>query len=131
VTAVYTEGTALDQLVARFDPAVFDVGRSAVRVRIEDGGPEPRDVVIEDGTARLERARHSADATLAADAETWDQIAEDVRGGMEAFRQGRLKVRRDLHVGVGFLAATALPQSDGRGDGRLCIRQVDTAAGSL
>jgi pimeloyl-ACP methyl ester carboxylesterase len=131
VTVVFTEGTALDQLVARFDPAVFDVGRPSVRVRIEDGGPEPRDVVIEDGTARVERARNSADATLAADAETWHRIADDIRGGMEAFRRGRLKIRRDLHLGVGFLAATALPRGEGEDGGRLCIRQVDTAAGSL
>jgi pimeloyl-ACP methyl ester carboxylesterase len=64
---------------------------------------------------------------LSADAETWSRIAEDVRGGMSAFREGRLRIRRDLHLGVGFLAATAL--SDGRG--RLRIRSVETAAGAL
>jgi pimeloyl-ACP methyl ester carboxylesterase len=121
--------TAVERLVARFDPAVFDVGRPLVRVRVEDGGAEPHDVVIEDGEARLKPPRNSPDATLSADAETWNQIAEDVRGGMEAFRRGRLKVRRDLHLGVGFLAATALPQ--GEGEGRLRIRQVETAAGAL
>ena len=47
------------------------------------------------------------DAVLSADAETWQQIAADVRSGMDAYRSGRLSVRRNLHVGVGFLAATS------------------------
>ena len=46
---------------------------------------------------------------------------------MTAFRTGRLRIRRDLHLGVGFLAATAPAD----GDGRLCLRHVDTAAGTL
>ncbi len=125
--------TALDRLLARFDPEVFDVGRPLVRlriedgVRIEDGGPGPRDVVIEDGTARLADRDGSPDAVLSADTETWEQIAEDLRGGMEAFRRGRLKIRRDLHLGVGFLAATAHPH----GPGRLRLRRIDTTAGAL
>jgi pimeloyl-ACP methyl ester carboxylesterase len=86
-------------------------------------------VVIEAGTARLEPSRLRPDATLSADAETWSEIAEDVRGGMQAFRRGRLKIRRDLHLGVGFLAATALPRGDA--GGRLRLRHVETAAGEL
>ena len=121
------QARALERLVARYDPAVFDVGRPSVRLRVEDGGAETQDVVIEDGTARIEPSRQSPDATLSADAETWNQIAEDVRGGMQAFRRGRLKIRRDLHLGVGFLAATALA----RGEGRLRLRHVETAAGRL
>jgi pimeloyl-ACP methyl ester carboxylesterase len=121
--------TALERLVERFDPAVFDIGRPTVRLRVEDGGSEPRDVVIEDAEARLEPARSRPDATLSADRETWERIADDVRGGMEAFRHGRLKIRRDLHLGVGFLAATAAAQ--GQEEGRLRLRQVPTAAGSL
>jgi pimeloyl-ACP methyl ester carboxylesterase len=119
-------GTALERLVDRFDPSVFDVGRSSARIRVEDGG-DLHDVVLEDGTARLEPRRGNADAVLSADAGTWNEIAEDLRGGMEAFRKGRLKIRRDLHLGVGFLAATALPQ----GEGRLRLRHVETAAGNL
>jgi pimeloyl-ACP methyl ester carboxylesterase len=122
---------ALESLVARYDPVVFDVGRPLVRIRIQSGDSTTHDVVIEDGEARLEAPRHSPDAMLSADAETWSQIAEDVRGGMQAFRNGRLRVRRDLHLGVGFLAATALPQSAGDGAGRLRLRHVDTAAGAV
>ena len=116
---------AIERLVARFDPTVFDVGRRRVRIRIEAG--TTRDVVIENGTARLASSRDSADAVLTADAATWGQIADDVRGGMAAFRKGRLKIRRDLHVGVGFLAAT----SQIAGPGRLRTRTIDTEAGRL
>jgi pimeloyl-ACP methyl ester carboxylesterase len=119
-------GDALERLVRRFDPSVFDVGRPLVRIRVEDGG-EAHDVVLEDQKARLESPRGTPDAVLSADADTWREIAEDLRGGMAAFRKGRLKIRRDLHLGVGFLAATALPQAEGR----LRIRQVDTVAGGL
>ncbi len=32
---------------------------------------------------------------------------EDLRGGMEAYGKGRLRIRHNLHLGVGFLAATS------------------------
>jgi pimeloyl-ACP methyl ester carboxylesterase len=119
-------GTALERLVARFDPSVFDVGRPLVRIRVEDGGGS-HDVVLNDGTARMEPTRGSPDAVLSADEATWNEIAGNLRGGMEAFRKGRLKIRRDLHLGVGFLAATALSHDEGG----LRIRRVETAAGGL
>jgi pimeloyl-ACP methyl ester carboxylesterase len=119
-------GDAVVRLLARFDRSVFDVGRPLVRIRVEDGSAH--DVVLEDDKPpRVESARGNPDAILSADAKTWHEIAEDVRGGMEAFRRGRLRIRRDLHLGVGFLAATALPQ----GPGRLCLRHVQTEAGTL
>jgi pimeloyl-ACP methyl ester carboxylesterase len=46
---------------------------------------------------------------------------------MAAFRAGRLRVRRDLHLGVGFLAATAGPGETGQ----LRLRAIGTSAGSL
>jgi pimeloyl-ACP methyl ester carboxylesterase len=118
---------ALERLVERFDPSVFDVGRRQARLRFEDGGGQARDVVIEDQAARLVPSRGSADAVLSADTQTWEEIERDVRGGMAAFRKGRLRIRRDLHLGVGFLAATALTH----GPGRLRIRRVETAAGAM
>ena len=120
-------GTALERLIERFDPSVFDVARRMARIRVEEDGGERHDVVLEHGTARLDPSHGTPDAVLSADADTWSEIAEDVRGGMAAFRRGRLKIRRDLHLGVGFLAATALSQ----GEGRLRIRHVETAAGGL
>ena len=126
---VETQATAapLERLVDRFDPSLFDVGRRSARVRVKGAGPEPRDVVIEDGRARIAAPVGRADAELIADEQTWEAIAADLRDGMAAFRSGRLRVRRDLHLGVGFLAATAPPG----GPGRLRIRRVNTGAGSL
>ena len=67
------------------------------------------------------------DATIAADAATWRRIAEDVRGGMTAFRQGRLRMRGSLHLGVGLLAAT----SGSDEPGRLAFEAVRTPAGRI
>jgi pimeloyl-ACP methyl ester carboxylesterase len=68
-----------------------------------------------------------ADARLCADRATWQRIGRDVRGGMEAFRQGRLTIRDDLHLGVGFLAATS-----GMTDpGRLEMARVHTSLGDI
>jgi pimeloyl-ACP methyl ester carboxylesterase len=67
------------------------------------------------------------DATLSADPDTWDRIAADLRGGMDAYRAGRLTVRHNLHLGVGFLAAT----SGATGPGRFRFQRIETAAGAL
>lgn len=118
---------AIEQLVERYDPTVFEVGRDEVRIRIQGFGPESHDVVIKDGKARLDAPDGRPDAELVADRQTWESLAEDLRDGMAAFRAGRLRVRRDLHLGVGFLAATAAT-----GDaGQLRIRRISTAAGSI
>jgi pimeloyl-ACP methyl ester carboxylesterase len=113
-------------LVGRFDPDVFDVGERRARLRLEGAG-EPVDAVLEDGDARLERADGDApDAVLTADAETWAAIADDASAGLQAFRAGRLRVRRDLHLGVGFLAATAAQGTQG-----LRFRRIETSAGAI
>ena len=76
----------------------------------------------------LERANGDhPDACLAADEPTWAQIAADVRGGMVAFRAGKLTIRHNLHVGVGFLAAT----SGMTEQGRLRFETLDTDAGRI
>ena len=117
----------LQRLVERFDPTVFDVGRPRARLRIEEQGAPAHDVILEDGKARIASPDGPADAELVADGETWQVIADDLRDGMAAFRSGRLRIRRDLHLGVGFLAATAPAGAQGR----LRIRSVRTAAGSI
>jgi hypothetical protein len=122
-----THASPLDQLVDRFDSPVFDVGRPEARIWIEGAEPEPRIVVLEDGRAQLAGADGRADAELIADRQTWESVANDFRDGMAAFRAGRLRIRRDLHHGVGFLAATAPPA----GPGRLRLHSVSTAAESI
>ncbi len=117
----------LAQLTERYDASVFELGRRRARVRLAGAGPEPVDVILDDSGATLVAADgERPDALLRADAATWAEIARDVRGGMSAYRSGRLSVRHDLHLGVGFLAATAAP-----GPGRLRFRCIETAQGPL
>jgi pimeloyl-ACP methyl ester carboxylesterase len=123
--------SAVQRLVERFDPSVFDSGRRRARLRIEDTGAQSGDgvdVVIEHSQARIvEVSDVEPDAVLRGDPETWSRVAENVGDGLSAFRSGRLRMRRDLHLGVGFLAATA-PHT---GPGRLRLVRVDTVEGPL
>lgn len=120
--------TALRTLIGRFDASVSDVRRPG-RIRLWGDGDLAWDALVDSGGAQLVPADRGkrADAILGADRVTWTKIVRDVRGGMAAFRSGRLTVRRDLHLGVGFLAATA----DESRPGRLRFRSVDTDAGSI
>jgi pimeloyl-ACP methyl ester carboxylesterase len=114
------QGTApADALVAladRFDADVIDLPRGRARVRLEVTGGRPCDAVIAGRRLRLRNMNEGAepDSVLSADAATWERIARDLRGGMDAFRAGRLRIRGSLHVGVGFLAATSGSAEPGR-----------------
>ena len=115
-------------LVERFDHAAFDLPGARAVIRAAVTGGEEWDVIVERGRVRLgEPGRGQPDALLSADAATWEAIASDVARGMDAFRRGRLSVRRNLHLGVGFLAAT----SGMDGPGRLRFRRVRTRAGAF
>jgi pimeloyl-ACP methyl ester carboxylesterase len=107
---------AIAALADRFDPDVLDLPRGRARVRLEVAPARACDAVIAGRRVRLRPADESADAdaVLSADAATWKRIAADLRGGMDAFRAGRLKIRGSLHVGVGFLAATSGSTEAGR-----------------
>lgn len=109
-----TDGIA--SLAERFDPDVMHVPGGRARVRLVVTGARSCDAVIAGRRLRLRDASESAepDAVLSADPATWRKIAADVRGGMDAFRAGRLKIRGSLHVGVGFLAATSGSREPGR-----------------
>ncbi len=118
---------ALRTLSARYDRDVFEPRRDRARIRLAVAGGDAWDAVIDHGTARLQPPEGEADATLTADSPTWTDIAGDARGGIDAHRSGRLSVRRNLHLGVGFLAST---NADGRPD-RLRFRMVDTTHARL
>jgi pimeloyl-ACP methyl ester carboxylesterase len=104
----------LQALIDRYDPDVFAPSRPVARVRLTVTGGEAVDAVLAQGTAALEAPAGAPDATITADRETWAAVAADLRGGMAAFQAGRLSVRRDLHLGVGFLAATSGVAEPGR-----------------
>src|SRR5215217_9652065 len=97
----------LDTLAGRFDATAFDAPLGTARLRLEVMGEGAWDAVVRHGLMGLEQADGGADARLIADRRTWQRVADDVRGGMDAFRRGRLQLRDDLHLGVGFLAATS------------------------
>jgi pimeloyl-ACP methyl ester carboxylesterase len=118
----------IDALVERFDPSAFDAPAGRARLRLAIDGDE-WDLVVSRNRARLEPADRDAraDARLFADRGTWSRVARDLRGGMNAFRGGRLQIRDNLHLGVGFLAAT----SGSDEPGRLEHARVRTAMGNI
>ncbi len=121
------ESRPLQELAARYDPTVFEPPGGTARVRLSITDSVACDAVVQGGRARLTGPAGHPDAELRADGATWLRIARDLRGGMDAFRAGRLHVRRNLHVGVGFLAATSgMTES-----GRLEFDCVATAAGDI
>ena len=87
-------------------------GRMGRRARRRRGHAEP--------------ARGNPDASISADRATWEPIASDVRGGMGASARAA-PVRRNLHLGIGFLAA------DQRHDepGRLRFESIETREGAI
>ena len=118
--------SCISTLVDRFEEDVFDPQRRT-RVRLAVGDKQVWDVVLADGAAAIAPAGARPDAVLTADGQTWEKIAGDVRAGMAAYQSGRLSVRRNLHVGVGFLAAT----SGATSPGRLRFRMIATRGARL
>ncbi len=114
-------------LVSRYDGSVFDARRRTTRVRLAVTGGEVWDVVISDGLPDVEPARGRPDAVISADAGVWLELSSDLRSAVDAYRSGRLSVRRNMHVGVGFLAATSGSQDAGR----LRFRSVETRTARL
>lgn len=105
---------SLATLVERFDADVFDPRRRRTRIRLALDDARAWDVLVQDGVAAIVPGNGRPDAVLTADAPTWARIAADARSGMDAFRSRRLSVRRNVHAGVAFLAATSGASAPGR-----------------
>ena len=120
---------SLQTLLQRFDPTAFDAPRGQVLLRLRVADDGEWDVRAGDDGVQVSAAnrRVAPAATLTADAATWERMAQDLRGGMDAFRAGRLIIRHNLNLGVGFLAAT----SGASGPERLRFRHLETASGQL
>jgi pimeloyl-ACP methyl ester carboxylesterase len=119
----------LTKLLERFDPSAFDAPAGQARLRLEVEEEGLWDLVVRGSARELEPAEEALrpDARLCADRATWARVARDLRGGMNAFRRGRLTIRDDLHLGVGFLAAT----SGITEPGRLEMARVHTSLGDI
>src|SRR5215216_7403609 len=119
-SAMRQEGTApadgIASLAKRFDADAMHIPGGRARIRLAVTGDRACDALIAGRRLRLREADEGAepDCVLSADAATWRRIASDVRGGMDAFRAGKLRIRGSLHVGVGFLAATSGSDERGR-----------------
>jgi pimeloyl-ACP methyl ester carboxylesterase len=123
-----TAPAPLSVLSERFDPRVIDLRKEPARVRLVVDPDGEWDAVLAGGEMRIEPAGDAEpDARLHGDREVWEAIAHDIRGGMSAYRNGRLRVRTNLHLGVGFLAAT----SGVDGAERLRFDSIRTSAGRL
>ena len=116
-------------LAERYDPDVIDVPGGRALIRLQVRGEGDWDARISGRRLRVIPARDTLEphATIAADPATWMRIAGDVRGGMKAFQQGKLRMRGSLHLSVGFLAAT----TGAREPGRLLFETLSTRGGRI
>lgn len=117
---------SLAALLERYDESCFTAPRRAQRLRVVSGS-SAHDVVLGPHGVRVEPSSGRSDAELRADAVTWQRIARDVRGGMDAYRERRLQVQGNLHLAVGFLAATA----GSHDEGRLRVLMLPTSMGEM
>jgi pimeloyl-ACP methyl ester carboxylesterase len=112
----------LRTLIGRYDPEVFAASGRGVRVRLVMPDERAWDVVVAEGAAAIQSADGQPDAVITADEAAWRRIATTSGRGIEAYLRGQLSVRKNLHVGVGFLAAT----SDSTDPARMRFRSVAT-----
>jgi pimeloyl-ACP methyl ester carboxylesterase len=118
----------LRTLLDRLDASAMDFsGRVHLRLMVEPDGAWDLTIRRDGARVRPADARRVPEATLSADLATWNGIAGDLAGAMDAFRAGRLVVRHNLHTGIGFLAAT----NGDRSRTRLQFHSVDTGAGRI
>jgi pimeloyl-ACP methyl ester carboxylesterase len=98
----------LETLIHRFDPEVMDLSGEKARIRLVVEDQWIWDLLVRDGQVLASPWEGTPwDAELIADGATWQEITEDPRVGLEAFQTNRLVIRRNMHVGIGFLAATS------------------------
>jgi len=119
----------LGSLATRFDASVLDGSEQNARIRAVVVNEGEWDIAIHGTELQIRRAIRGSvcDARLIADRATWLSIAQDARGGLAAYRAGRLIVRDNLHLGVAILAAT----SGFHDTRRVRFERVSTRSGTL
>jgi pimeloyl-ACP methyl ester carboxylesterase len=117
----------LTTLVDRYDRAAFEEPRRTVRIRLLAPDEGAWDVVLTDGRATIRPCGARPQALITAESATWAEIVAQPHAAIDAYVAGRLSVRHDMHVGVGFLVAT----SGVAGPARMRFRFVATRRGRL
>jgi len=115
---------SVQALAGRYDPTVVDPPLWA-RVRLA-AGDEAHDALLGPDGVRIVAADGAApDALISGSPAAWRRAANG-NGGLAALGGG-LQMRRNLHIGAGFLAAT----SGDRSHGRLRLVTVRTPHGDI
>ena len=113
---------SVQSLADRYDPAAVDPPLAA-RVRLVSGD-EAHDALMDAERIRIVRADGDRfDAVISGSPAAWRRAANG-DGGLAALGRGGLRLRHNLHVAAGFLAATA-------GDSRLRLATLDTPHGPI
>jgi pimeloyl-ACP methyl ester carboxylesterase len=112
-------------LAERYDPTAVAPPLKA-RVRLTTGD-EAHDAMLGPDGVRIRPARGGEpDALISGSPTAWRRAANG-SGGLAAIGDGGLRMRRNLHVGAGFLAAT----SGERGPARLRLETIETPYGPV
>jgi pimeloyl-ACP methyl ester carboxylesterase len=117
---------AVKTMAHRYDASVADPPLTA-RIRLVSGD-EAHDVVLDGDAAQVVAADgHRHDAVISGSGAAWRRAASEEGGGLGQLRRGGLRMRRNLHVAVGFLAGTS---GDTRPE-RLRLHEYETPFGPI
>lgn len=117
-------GKSVQLLADRYDASAVDPPLRA-RVRLVSGD-EAHDALLDATGMRIVSAdRSRPDAVISGPATAWQRAANG-HGGLTALGDG-IRMRHNLHVGAGFLAATA----GDRSEGRLRLETIATPHGTI
>jgi hypothetical protein len=95
----------LRAIVNRYDSSRFEEPGQRSTVGVIAPGTGAWQVVLAAGEAAISTRNGRSDAMITATPATWAGISAGL-SGIDAFLAGNLSVRENLHVGLGFLAAT-------------------------
>ena len=116
-------GKSVKSLADRYDPSAVDPPLEA-RVRLVSGD-EAHDALVDAAGVRIVAAGGEPDAVITGPPSAWQRAANG-HGGLASLGDG-IRMRHNLHVATGFLAATA----GDAGAGRLRLETVDTKHGPI
>ena len=116
-------GKSVKSLADRYDPSAVEPPLEA-RVRLVCGD-EAHDALVDAAAVRIVAAEGEPDAVITGPPSAWQRAANG-HGGLASLGDG-IRMRHNLHVATGFLAATA----GDAGPGRLRLETVETKHGPI